>query len=279
MTKKFNNKKRNVGILYELLARKVSEGLVEDNQITTNKAIKIIQDSFTHDSVLLSEYRLFTALSKTYVESDQVISRLLTEAKSGAISFDFSQLEHEKSRLIKKINKTFNDEDFFNTKLPNYKQHATIQTLLSAWRSPDKYGLGKIAEYEQKVSGLLKERKETSKISSHKTDNIDSLTLKLMIEKFNKKFKDLSSSQKNVVNSVIKNKDEKIKAVLEFELERVKNAMSTLKRSEDSKWLHEKVKKVEDILSSIDVKDTSEPNLKRFMTLTHLSNVINDEEI
>ena len=277
MSKRFHNKKRNVGILYELLARKVSEGLVENNSELSSKAIKIIQENFTEGSVLLKEYRLFSALSKTYVDSDAVISRLLSEAKRGSGLFDRGLLEQEKSRLIKSINKTFNDEEFFNTRLSTYKQHATIQTLLSAWRNPDKYGMGKIAEYEQRVSNLLKERKDVEDLDTYKTSDVDSLALKLMVEKFNKKFKDLSLTQKSVVDSVLEENDEKTLLLLGAELARVKRSVKSLKNSESSEWLLKKVDKVATIIEAIDPGDTSEENLQRFMTLSHLSNVITEE--
>ncbi len=165
MTKRIHNKKRNVGILYELLVRKVSESLVENNSETSDNALEIIEEFFAKDSVLLKEYRLFSALTKTYVESDHVIAKLLSEAKKGSNSFDQASLEHEKSRLIKKINKTFDDANFFNAKIPEYKKFASIQTLLNAWRKPDHFGIGKIAECEERVAMLLKEKKEVEDLT------------------------------------------------------------------------------------------------------------------
>jgi len=277
MSKRIHNKKRNVGILYELLVRKVSESLVENNTAASDKALAIIEEFFTKDSVLLKEYRLFSALTKTYVESDQVISRLLSEVKKGSNSFDQSALEHEKSRLIKKINKTFDDSNFFNEKIPDYKKFASIQTLLNAWRKPDHFGVGKIAECEERVTTLLKEKKEYEDLQNLKTKNVDPLAFKLMVEKFNKKFKILTESQKSVVDSVIEKNQSKTRSLLEIELVKAKSSIDDLKKEETSKWLLEKVDKVEKIIGTLDPSDTSEESLQRFMTLSHMTNIITED--
>ena len=274
MTKRIHNKKRNVGILYELLVRKVSESLVENNTENSDNAIKIIEEFFKKDSVLLKEYRLFSALTKTYVESDQVISRLLSEAKKGSNSFDQVTLEHEKSRLIKKINKTFDDDNFFNAKIPDYKKFASIQTLLNAWRKPSHFGIGKIAECEERVASLLKEKKQIQDIELLKTENVDPLAFKLMVEKFNKKFKTLSESQKLVIDSVIEENKNKTRSLLEIELVKARNSIKELRVKETSKWLLEKVDKVEKVIGSLDPADISEESIQKFMTLSHMTNVI-----
>lgn len=274
MTKRIHNKKRNVGILYELLVRKVSESLVENNSETSDNALEIIEEFFAKDSVLLKEYRLFSALTKTYVESDHVIAKLLSEAKKGSNSFDQASLEHEKSRLIKKINKTFDDANFFNAKIPEYKKFASIQTLLNAWRKPDHFGIGKIAECEERVAMLLKEKKEVEDLTNLKTKNVDPLSFKLMVEKFNSKFKMLTESQKSVIDSVIEKNKNKTKALLEIELAKAKSSIKDLKKKEASNWLLEKVDKVEKIIGTLDPSDMSEKSLQKFMTLSYMTNII-----
>lgn len=278
MSKRIHNKKRNVGILYELLVRKVSESIVENNSKNSDKALEIIEEFFSKDSVLLKEYRLFSALTKTYVESEQVISRLLSEARKGSNSFDHNTLEHEKSRLIKRINKTFDDNNFFNTKIPDYKNFASIQTLLNAWRDPEKFGMGRIAEAEERVASLLKEKKVVSDLEDLKTSNVDPLSFKLMVEKFNNKFKVLSESQRSVVDSVIENNNPKTISLLEIELAKAKSSIKEMRREETSKWLLEKVDKVEKVIEKLDPSDISEESLQKFMTVSHMTNIITEEK-
>lgn len=277
MTKKVHNKKRNVGILYDLLARKVSEGLVENDTALTDKALKIIEDNFSKDSVLLEEYKLFSALSKASVDSEHVASRLLEQAKKNSMQFDSGILESEKSRLIKVINKTFDDSDFFNTKIPDYKNHATVQILLNAWRDPSRYGLEKVAEYEQRVTDLIREKKTRVELADIKTDNVNSLTLKLMTEKFNKKFKSLTGSQRLMTESALSGNLKNLSSHMKDELNIAKMSVKHLKETEKSDWILKKASKVEKILETLDPKDTSEPNVQKFMTLSQMTATITSE--
>lgn len=277
MTKKVHNKKRNVGILYDLLARKVSEGLVENDSSITDKALEIIKDNFTKDSILLKEYKLFSELSKAHVDSDHVAARLLEEAKKSSKDFDSGALETEKSRLIKTINKTFDDSHFFNTKIPDYKSHATVQILLNAWRDPGRYGMAKVAEYEQRVANMLKEKKDKIELDNIKTNNVDPLTLKLMTEKFNKKFKSLTGSQKLMTELTLNGNPERLASLMKDELQSAKISIKHLKKSEKSDWILKKVNKVEKILENLNPDNTSEENIKKFMTLSQMTSTIKSE--
>ena len=277
MTKKVHNKKRNVGILYDLLARKVSEGLVENDSSITDKALEIIKNNFTKDSILLKEYKLFSELSKAHVDSDHVAARLLEEAKKSSKDFDSGVLETEKSRLIKTINKTFDDSDFFNTKIPDYKSHATVQILLNAWRDPGRYGMAKVAEYEQRVANMLKEKKDKIELDNIKTNNVDPLTLKLMTEKFNKKFKSLTGSQKLMTELTLNGNPERLASLMKDELQSAKISIKHLKKSEKSDWILKKVNKVEKILENLNPDNTSEENIKKFMTLSQMTSTIKSE--
>ena len=277
MTKKVHNKKRNVGILYDLLARKVSEGLVENDTSLTDKAIKIIEDNFTKDSVLLKEYKLFSALSKACVDSEHVASRLLEQAKKNSMEFDTGLLESEKSRLIKVINKTFDDSDFFNTKIPEYKNHATVQILLNAWRDPSRYGLEKVAEYEQKVTNLIKEKKKDVSLDDIRTEKVDALTLKIMTEKFNKKFKTLTGTQKLMTETALTGNSKNLSSLMKDELNSAKRSIKHLKETEKSEWILKKATKIEKVIESLDPQDTSEENVRKFMTLSQMTSTITSE--
>ena len=277
MSKKIHNKKRNVGILYDLLARKVSQGLVENNHDLVNQAMTVIKENFTKTSCLLQEYRMFSDLSKTTIETDHIGSRMLEEMKNSLEKIDSGNLETEKSKLIKTINKTFDDSDFFNTKIPGYKDHATVQILLNAWRDPGRFGPAKIAEYEQKVLNMLKEEKSHADIEDEKTSEVDPLTVKLMTEKFNKKFKSLNDTQKKLTEKTLSGQADQAKVLMKESLMHAKNSIKTLKKSETSEWILKKVDKIETVIESLNPEDTSEENIKKFMTLSQLTETIKSD--
>ena len=60
MTK--HNKKRNVGIIYELFSRYISELVLEGDKKRIKSATKILEKRFKKGTELYKEFRLFNAL-------------------------------------------------------------------------------------------------------------------------------------------------------------------------------------------------------------------------
>ena len=79
-----HNKKRNIGLMYELLLRYISSSLVEDKKKDAQTALDIVSSRFNQDTELYKEFRLFNALVKTSVPSDSLATRILAEAKKAA---------------------------------------------------------------------------------------------------------------------------------------------------------------------------------------------------
>ena len=136
-----HNKKRNVGIIYELLLRNISNSLVEDDKQKAAKTLKIIENRFDNSTELYKEFRLFNALAKSTISDSAVAAAILTEAKNAARRCDTYKLSKEKSYLIRDINHTLGDDNFYHRRIPEYKIYATIQTLLNEWRKEDRSDL------------------------------------------------------------------------------------------------------------------------------------------
>ena len=151
---KSHNKKRNVGIIYEQLLRTMAESLIVDETEKYRKALNIIRKHFRQGTQLYREFRLFNALVKTSVNKESLATRILQEAKTAALDFDSSQLRKEKAALIKDINYILADSSFYNQRIREYREYATIQTLLNDWRAPQS-NIPRIADYENKVCDML----------------------------------------------------------------------------------------------------------------------------
>jgi len=115
MTK--HNKKRNVGIVYELLLKYISSNLIEGNKVEAKKATKIIEMNFRKGTELYKEFRLFNALATSKVSNTHTVASILSEAKNAARKFNLKKLDREKSNLIKDINYKL-DKNFFYESLP-----------------------------------------------------------------------------------------------------------------------------------------------------------------
>tara|TARA_R110002060_G_scaffold23390_1_gene31644 strand:+ start:906 stop:1601 length:696 start_codon:yes stop_codon:yes gene_type:complete len=202
--KNSHNKKRNVGIIYELLLRHVSDKLIESKNKEAQVALNIIEKYFNENTELYKEFRLFNALAKSTVSSTSVAAVILTEAKGAASRCNQTILDREKSYLIKEINYNINDSEFYYRRVPDYTMYASIQTLLNEWRRGDRSNLSKVVVYESRiVENLLKEKAFDP--SDVKPDiNSDSLVVKILTEKFNKKYHDrLNEEQKEIIRTYV----------------------------------------------------------------------------
>ena len=205
---KAHNKKRNVGIIYEQLVRKVSEALVKGDSDRADVVLGILKRNFKKDTELYKEFRLFNALVKTTVSSDSIATRILSEAKSAAQDHDSSQLRKEKSRLIKEINHVLDDPAFYKTRVDDYRTYATIQTLLNDWRSGPKSDISRVALYEDQIHSWLITEKKSVKLEDLRSNNIDKLTVKIMREKFNKRYgASLSEGQRSLIREMVFSKE------------------------------------------------------------------------
>ena len=76
-----HNKKRNIGLMYELLLRYISSSLVEDKKKDAQTALDIVSSRFSQDTELYKEFRLFNAIANSTVSGPHVAASILYEAK------------------------------------------------------------------------------------------------------------------------------------------------------------------------------------------------------
>ncbi len=201
---KTHNKKRNVGIIYEQLLRSISQSLVEGNEDKAQVITQVLTDNFKPGSELYKEFRLFNALVKTSVSSDVLAGRILGEAKSAALDFNSTELRKEKAGLIKDINHRIDDKSFYGQRIKDYRSYATIQTLLNDWRDNKSAHISRVANYEDKVCKWLLQEKLEEDIDIHRNDDVDVLTVRIMTEKFNKKYDDtLNDEQAAIIREYV----------------------------------------------------------------------------
>jgi len=198
-----HNKKRNTGLLYEFLVRTISQALVEDDKKKSSKALKIVKTYFKPGTELYKEFRLINSIIKTTVSSESVASSILGEAKSAARSHDLSQLDREKSLLIRAINYQLNDDNFYDQHIKEYRIFATVQNLLNDWRSSSS-DLCRMAEYEdQVVKWLISSKQELNEqIVSESSVGSNRLLMKIMMKKLGEKYDEtLTTEQKSLIKA------------------------------------------------------------------------------
>lgn len=220
-----HNKKRNVGLVYEFLTRKIGESILSGNDSELSKTKTIIKKHFNKSTTLYKELKLFRAVHEAKLSSPTAAYSLLEKVKEVCQLQSQSRLDLEKTSLIKDINEVLG-EGIFNTQISEYKRFASIQQLLNAYRQDQTQLFESINELtileEKVVSEILANKIETNEIVENviqmtETD-VDKLVVNLMTEKVNKKFSELNEEQKSIITMfVFQNEQAKENLVSIFE--------------------------------------------------------------
>ena len=274
---KAHNKKRNVGIIYELLLRHVSSCLIEGKNKEAQKALDILQKRFSQDTELYKEFRLFNALVKSTVTNTSVAAAILTEAKSAARRTDSQKLDREKSFLIKEINYSLNDSNFYKRHVPNYKTYASIQVLLNSWRKKDASDLTQMVIYESKViDHLLSEKKDTEILEEQVDPDVNVLVIKILTEKFNKKYGEkLNEEQKELIKFYVFSLEEETQETLSGFLTELKSQtlekVIKFKDTTDNDVILEKIDEVRNKINNLPTEEIDDQSISRYLAVSRLS--------
>lgn len=266
---KMHNKKRNVGIIYEQIVNFVCEKMMNDDNSTSEEALKLIKKHFKKDSQLFKEYKLFKALATTHGVTDYLASSIITEAKKACNNmFDSDLLEKQKSDLIRDLNYTFGKGVIFEQKVKDYRIYATIQTLLNEWRK-ELSSFDKVTEYEINLHESLTNKNTTLE----KTDvpKVDKLTRQIMKEMFNKKYNSqLNESQRELIALYIKDDEDSLLKKYKAIKSSVKITLENYIKECNNNILLEKYNSVNNKVNNLPENDLSKQTLQKYLTVTKL---------
>ena len=209
MKKSTHSKIKNTAILFELLSRQVAADTIKG--VEKSPALSIIKEFFKADSVLAKELMLYQTLLNEKYSNTEKANYLLNTIIKLRNKIDANQLREQKYNLIREIKKHYDLTNFFKTNISEYKIYA------STYRVFEGVSVAKVSEVVQSRYTILEHlvRKSKNKLSEGKTTvaddylNQDSeirlLAYKLMIDKFNEKYVDLSIKQKSILKEYINN--------------------------------------------------------------------------
>jgi hypothetical protein len=263
-----HSKYKNTGILFELLVRQITADTLSG---TESKAANILKKYFTKTE-LGREYKLYEGLFKyvnvSEAKADMVITTLIESSKQ----LNRSALKRQKYNLIKEIKANYNVEDFFKTKLPNYKAQAALYTLLEVYNSENLSNPTQIIENKTALlehltqSAIDKNEVQNSILEEFRNQDKDIriLTYKVLLEKFNDKYADLNGNQKSVLKEFINSVDStpKLKDFYNTKINEIKAHLNKLNASVTDKAIQIKINEVINILPSLGKNDrASDDNL------------------
>lgn len=249
-----HSKYKNTGILFELLVRQITADTLSGND---SKATNILKKYFVKTE-LGREYKLYETLSKhknlTEGKAEVVINSVIESSKN----LNRGALKRQKYNLIQEIAKYYNLDEFFATKLPSYKVHAALYTLLEIYNSenlsnPDQIINNKIAILESLTTRAVdKQKVEEDLMTEFQSYDKDLriLTYKVLLEKFNGKYASLNDNQKTVLKEFINSVDStpKLKEFYNTKINEIKNELTLLALKVTDKVVKIKLNEVNNML-------------------------------
>ena len=256
-----HSKYKNTGILFELLVRQITADTLSGKD---SKATNILKKYFVKTE-LGKEYKLYETLSKyknlTESKAEVVINSVIESSKN----LNRGALKRQKYNLIKEISAHYNLEEFFKTKLPNYKTHAALYTLVEIYNSenlsnPDQIISNKIAILESLTTRAVdKQKVEDDLLTEFQSYDKDLriLTYKVLLEKFNGKYASLNDNQKEVLKEFINSVDStpKLKDFYNTKIQEIKTEITELSKGVSNKAVQIKLNEVNNLLSPLSKTD------------------------
>ena len=238
MGKEIQHKKiKNTGILFELLTRQLTSDVL--NGIEKSTAKELIQKHFGSKTELGKEYLLYQSLVKQKFTNENKSLAFIDEVIAAHCRLNKSELRKAKYNLIKEIKERYTMDDFFKNKIDNYKLLASIYKLFQSKSVGDNYSPAEIVESKFTILEHL------SKSSERKPDadsnvllneygklgkDVRLLAYKIMIDKFNEKYKVLNEGQRNLIKEYINNisSSNSLRNYILEQLKSIKSELSTL---------------------------------------------------
>ncbi len=209
-----HNKLRNTGILYELLVRQITSDVMENKQ--HGIAVQLMREFFNSKKELGKELMLYRSFFNIQHLSEQKAFQFLKLVNEQRKQLDQHKLNVEKYRLIKEIKQNFDLKEFFSARIPSYKIYASIYKNFDASVNGvnDVFLIEELANSQftlvEHLSGKssskqLQESNELANIIRSQDEQIRFLSYKILIERFNEKYKGLDESQRKLLQEYIYN--------------------------------------------------------------------------
>jgi hypothetical protein len=209
-----HNKLRNVGILFELLVRRVAADVLDGRN--DSFAIKLMREHFHSKTELGKELQLyrtfFNAGILTENKAFDVMDILLQKRKK----LNQKTLDAQKFNLIREIKEHTDLKEFLLGRVPSYKVYASIYKLFEAavndeheFDNIDDVVSARFVVVEHLTGNITEEQivKDTSYADTMKSqpEEIRHLSYKFLLEKFNEKYSNFNNKQKNLLREYINN--------------------------------------------------------------------------
>ena len=273
-----HSKYKNTGLLFELLVRQITADTLSGGD---SPSLNILKKAFTKTE-LGKEYKLYEILFKNKNLNKDKANVVLNTVLEAISKLNRSTLKREKYNLINEIKTHYNLNEFFHHQVTGYKAYASLYKLTEIYNSDKLFETeeiinNKVAILEYLTQSDVNEKKVkqdlVEEFSKYDKD-LRILTYKVMLEKFNGKYNNLNTGQKEILKEFINSIDNtprlkeiyntkinELKSSLKIYVAKVKDEVTKIK-------LEEVVKLLEEINKKSKVSNNDLINLLQYYELT-----------
>lgn len=275
-----HSKYRNTGLIFELLVKQIAADTLNKKE---SPAIDILRKHFTGKTSLVREFKLYEFILKNKGVGQYKAETILSTITEISRKLNRNTLKEQKYSLISDIKKGYDINEFFSIQVTDYKALASLYCLLEAQTNNDLIDPNLLVNFRSTLLEHLtteiqdkKEVKDTLIEEYSKYDkDLKLLTFKLLLEKFNDKYKDLLPEQKNILKEFITsvNSQSRLRSLVNEEMNKIASAVRNL----SSKVKDEVIKiKLDEVSKSIKplsnkdkIKDSHLVNLMQYYDLVN----------
>ena len=270
-----HSKIKNTAILFELLTRQITVDVLNDKE---GEAVGMLKKYFSPKSQLGKEYELYKILNTEKYSSDSKANHLIEAVVKAYKGINKKQLRNDKYNLVKEIKNNYDVNDFFNARIPNYKVYASIYKLFESvyTQDPKEETESRFTIIENITKKSISVKKKDKKVlENYKKQEKDLrlLTYTVLVEKFNKKYKKLTESQRDLLRKYIYNisNTNSLKEFIEKESIKIKKQLQSFLPKIDDKVtkikLTEAINQIGNLLKGRIVEDNQVVALMRYYQL------------
>lgn len=254
MTQFKHSKLKNTGLIFELLVRQVASDVMNN---TKPIALNIIKKFFNKKSELLKELNLYRTISDEKFSSSENATQFLNAVSNAHSKLNTLVLNRNKYNLIKEIKSKYVLEEFFKSRIKNYKLHASVYKFFeyNETVNPKEYITNKISLIEHIQT---KPNKNTSDSVDLKNEHKDVriLASRIVVDRFNEKYVNLNQEQKKILKEYVNNvtNSEKLKTFILSEIKKLKENLLIYKPLVTNKIIRIKLTEVTKLLDDLSKK-------------------------
>jgi len=268
-----HSKVKNTGIVFELLVRQVASDTMNDKD---SHALRVIKKHFNKNSELSKELKLYRTISQEKFITESRANQFLNAVIRSRREINESQLRRDKYNLIKELKSTYNLDEFFKSRIINYKVHASTYKIFEFAEAddPSEFMSSKFALIEHIQTSAPKEEGLPKLASQHKDVRI--LASKLVVDKFNAKYSKLNEEQKRMLREYINNVTNtvKLKKYVLTETKRLKTSIISMKSTIGNKVIRIKLTEVANLLNKLTKQHTIQD--KDVLTMLRYYELVNE---